>query len=134
MDSKELLSKLKDYYLNNLDLMRHLHDSACWEYVIHQNNLNDEKVKLNFYLCKKDNDTLEIIQKNLEIIPDLILYFTEDSILQLIQDNPVPELYFERYRKMMNSKPNNKIDSKINKSRFNLLRLGYQKWQKDFKF
>jgi hypothetical protein len=134
MDPKELFSKLKDYYLNNLDLMRHLHDNACWEYVIYPNTLNDKEVKLNFYLYKKDNNTLDITQENLNFIPDLILYFTEDSILQLIQDNPVSELYFERYRKMMNSKPNNKIDSKINKSRFNLLRLGYQKWQKDFKF
>ena len=134
MDPKELFSKLKGYYLNNLDLMRHLHDNACWEYIVYHDTLNDKEAKLNFYLYKKDNNTLEITQENLNFIPDLILYFTEDSILQLIQDNPVSELYFERYRKMMNSKPNNKIDSKINKSRFNLLRLGYQKWQKDFKF
>jgi hypothetical protein len=134
MNSKDLFSKLKGFFQNNFDLMRHLHVNACWEYNIYQNSLKEDQVKLRYFLYKKDDNTLGVTQDEPELIPDLILYFTEDSILQLIQNNPESELYFERYRKMMNFKPNNKIDSKINKSRFNLLRLGYQKWQKDFKF
>jgi hypothetical protein len=134
MDSKELLSTLKSYYLNNPDLMRHLQVNACWEYIIYKNSLKDNEVKLSYFLYKKDDNILEITQKKPEITPDLILYFTEGSILELIQDNPVAELYYERYHMMMQEKSNYKVDSKISKSRFNLLRLGYQKWQKDFKF
>ncbi|MFW9949831.1 MAG: hypothetical protein ACFFKA_06885 [Candidatus Thorarchaeota archaeon] len=134
MNSKDLFSRLKVFFQNNFDLMRHLHVNACWEYKIYQNSLQEKKVKLNYFLYKKDDNELVITQETPKIIPDLILYFTEDSILELIQDNPISELYFERYRKMMKDSSNDKIDSKINKSRFNLLRLGYQKWQSDFKF
>ena len=134
MDPKDLFTTLKNYFLNTPDLMRHLHVNACWEYKIYQNSLEEKEVKLRYFLYKKNDKNLEITQKNPEFLPDLILYFTEGSILQLIKDNPKSELYYERYHKMMKSESNDKVDSKINKSRFNLLRLGYQKWQKDFKF
>ena len=134
MDSKELFSALKNYYLNNPDLMRHLHVNACWEYIIYKNSLKEPNIKLSYFLYKKDDKSLEITQDVPEITPDLILYFTEKAILNLIQDNPEPELYYEHYHRMMQEKPNCKVDSKVNKPRFNLLRLGYQKWQKDFKF
>jgi hypothetical protein len=134
MDPKDLFSILKIFYLNNPDLMRHLHSDACWEYVIYQNSLKEEKVLLHYFLYKKDDNNLEITQKDPDILPDLILYFTENSILELIQNNPIAEIYYERYHKMMQDGSHNKVDSKINKSRFNLLRLGYQKWQRDFKF
>jgi hypothetical protein len=134
MNPQELLSTLVSYFLDNPDLMRYLHEHSCWEYNIYQNSLNDENVKLQYYLLKIDDNHLEISQENLKIKPDLILYFTEQSILELIRGNPKPEIYFERYRKMMYDSSHDKIDSKVNKSRFNLLRLGYQKWQKDFKF
>lgn len=135
MNPQELLSVLKSYFLDNPDLMRHLHEYACWEYYIYHNSLNDDNVKLQYFLLKIDDYHLEISQENLDIKPDLILYFTEQSILELIRDNPNSEKYFERYRKMMyDNSSHDKIDSKINKSRLNLLRLGYQKWQKDFKF
>jgi hypothetical protein len=134
MNPKDLLTTLKNYYLNNPDLMRHLHVNACWEYIIYQNSLEENEIKLHYFLYKKDDKNLELTQKNPKLIPDLMLYFTEGSILQLIQDNPISELYYERYHKMMKYGSNHKVDSKINKSRFTLLRLGYQKWQKDFKF
>ena len=134
MDSKALFNKLKSYFSNKPDLMRHLHTNACWEYNIFHNSLKEQKFKLRYYLFKKDENNLEITQKKADFVPDLILYFTEESILQLIQDNPASELYYQRYHKMMNDISKDKVDSKINKSRFNLLRLGYQKWQKDFKF
>ena len=134
MDPKDLLSTLKAYYLNNPDLMRYLHINACWEYIIHSNSLKEDNVKLRYFLYKKDDEKLEATTENPGITPDLILYFTEESILEIIQDNPTSDLYFERYHKMMQDNSHNKVDSKINKSRFTLLRLGYQKWQKDFKF
>lgn len=134
MDSKALFNKLKQYFSNKPDLMRHLHNNACWEYKIYHNSLKEQKFKLRYYLFKKDEDKLEITQEKTNFVPDLILYFTEESILQLIHDNPIADLYYKRYHEMMKDLSKNKVDSKINKSRFNLLRLGYQKWQKDFKF
>ncbi len=134
MDSETLYSKLKEYLLKTPDLMRHLHTNACWEYKIYETFLDEPEPKLNYFLSKKDNRTLQIIQNNSQIIPDLILFFTEKSILSLIHDNPKAEIYYERYRKMMQNPAPDGVDSKINKSRFNLLRLGYQKWQKDFRF
>jgi len=134
MDPEDLFSILKIYFLNNPDLMRHLHVNACWEYIIYQSSLENEEIKLKYYLYKKDDENLEITIRNPDITPDLILYFTEESILELIKGNPISETYYKRYHKMMKDESHNKVDSKINKSRFNLLRLGYQKWQKDFKF
>lgn len=134
MNPQDLISTLKSYFLNNCDLMRHLHVNSCWEYLIYEKSLKDDKVKLNYFLYKKDANILELSQENPGITPDLILYFTEESILELIRDNPLPETYYERYRKLMQDRSYDKVDSKINKSRFNLFRLGYQKWQKDFKF
>jgi len=134
MDSQELLSTLKTYYLNNPDLMRHLHVNACWEYLIYTNSLKEDVVKLRFFLYKRDDGILEATTENPGIIPDLILYFTEESILEIVKDNPISELYYKRYHQMMQHPSHDKVDNKINKSRFNLLRLGYQKWQKDFKF
>ena len=134
MDSKELFLVLKNYFLNTPDLMRHLHVNACWEYFVYKNSLKEKQVKLHYFLCKKDDQNLEITHNDPEILPDLILYFTENSILELIQDNPISEIYYERYHKLMQDKSHDKVDSKISKSRFSLLRLGYQKWQKDFKF
>ena len=134
MDPKALYTKLKHYFSNKPDLMRHLHTNACWEYNIYHNSLKEQTFKLRYYLFKKDENILKITQKKADFVPDLILYFTEEAILQLIQDNPASELYYQRYHKMMNDISKDKVDSKVNKSRFNLLRLGYQKWQKDFKF
>lgn len=134
MDSSELFLTLKNFYLNHPGLMRYLHENACWEYIIYQNSLKEEKVKLSYFLYKIDHNNLEIKQDEVVINPDLILYFTEDSILRLINDEPSSELYYERYHQMMQHPSHDKVDSKINKSRFSLLRLGYQKWQKEFKF
>lgn len=134
MNPQDLISTLKSYFLNNPDLMRHLNVNSCWEYLIYEKSLKDDNVKLNYFLYKRDANNLEFTQENPGITPDLILYFTEESILELIKDNPLSETYYERYHQMMQHPSHDKVDSKINKSRFNLLRLGYQKWQKDFKF
>jgi hypothetical protein len=135
MDSKELFSKLKSYFPHNTDLMRHLSVNACWEYFITENSLNEETPKLRYYLYKKNEEQLEMVKKNPGIKPDLILYFTENAILKLIANNPIAEDYYTHYHKMMyNPHSEIQVDNKINKARLKLLKLGYQKWQKDFEF
>ena len=135
MDSEELFTKLKKYFPNTLDLMRHLHVNACWEYQITENSTDDENIKLLYYLFKKDENTLEMTHENPKIKPDLILYFTEKAILNLIQGNPSAEEYYARYREVMdNPQPVIEVDNKINKARLKLWKIGYKTWQKDFKF
>ena len=135
MDSEELFTELKKYFPNTLDLMRHLHVNACWEYQITENSTDDENIKLLYYLFKKNENTLEMTQENPKIKPDLILYFTEKAILNLIQGNPNAEEYYARYREVMdNPQPRIEVDNKINKARLKLWQIGYKNWQKDFKF
>ena len=70
-----------------------------------------------------------------DIKPDLILYFTEKAILNLIDGNPSADEYYARYREIMyNPQPGIELDNKVNKPRLQLWRLGYKNWQKDFKF
>jgi hypothetical protein len=135
MDTEELYKKLKVYFPNNLDLMRHLHVNACWEYFITENSTDEEVPKLNYFLYKKKESILEITKENPSIKPDLILYFTEKAILKLIDRNPSADEYYARYREIMqNPRVGIQLDNKVNKPRLKLLKLGYQKWQKDFKF
>jgi hypothetical protein len=135
MDSEELYEKLKSYFSHNLDLMRHLNVNACWEYIITEKSLDEEKPKLKYYLYKKDENQLEMVKKNPGIIPDLILYFTENAILDLIAKNPKADDYYSQYRELMYKTHSEiQVDNKINKPRLKLFKLGYQKWQKDFKF
>jgi hypothetical protein len=135
MEAEELYEKLKNYFPNNLDLMRHLNINACWEYCITEKSTNEEVFKLHYFLYKKKENMLEITKENPSIEPDLILYFTEKAILDLIKGNPSADEYFLRYRELMNNpKPGIALDSKINKPRLKLLKLGYRKWQNDFRF
>ncbi|MFX0017954.1 MAG: hypothetical protein ACFFAK_00305 [Promethearchaeota archaeon] len=135
MNSEELYNELNKYFSNNLDIMRHLKVNACWEYFITENSLDDENSKLHYYLIKKDEDTLELTKNNPKIKPDLILYFTERAILNLIKESPNAEEYYHRYRKVMdNPRPELQVDNKINKPRLKLWQIGYKKWQEDFKF
>ncbi|MFX0041485.1 MAG: hypothetical protein ACFE8L_01115 [Candidatus Hodarchaeota archaeon] len=135
MEAEELYNKLKTYFPNNLDLMRYLNVNACWEYYITENSINEEVFKLHYFLYKKKENMLEITIKNPGIEPDLILYFTEKAILDLIKGNPSADEYYLRYREVMNNpKPGIALDNKINKPRLKLWKIGYKKWQSDFKF
>ena len=135
IDSKELYTVLKNYFPNNLDLMRHLNINACWEYIININSTKEENAKLHYYLLKKDENILEMTKEAPDIKPDLILYFTEKAILSLIEGNPSAEEFYARYRKVMTKPlPGIEIDNKVNKPRLTLWQMGYKKWQKDFKF
>ncbi|MHA1671681.1 MAG: hypothetical protein ACTSV5_14075 [Promethearchaeota archaeon] len=135
METKELYEKLKDYFSRNADLMRHLSVNACWEYFITEESTHEEYSKLHYYLFKKDIKTLEMTRENPGSKPDLILYFTEKAILDLIQHNPSADEYYTLYRNMMNNPSSGiEVDNRINKSSLKLLKLGYRQWQRDFKF
>ena len=135
MNSEELYAELKKYFPNNLDLMRHLHINACWEYVITENSTNEDTPKSHYFLYKKDEHNLEMTKEDPEIKPDLILYFTEKAILNFIKGSPSVDDYYVRYSEVMdNPQPGIEVDSQVNKPRLKLWKIGYKKWQKDFKF
>ena len=138
MDAKKLYNKLKKYFPKNLDLMRYLHVNACWEYFITKNTVDgNEKPKLHYYLYKNDEKNLTMTKKKPDIKQDLILYFTEKAILDLIDGNPSADEYYARYNEIMNNpKPEIGIDldNKVNKPRLILWKIGYRKWRKDFNF
>ena len=135
MNSEELYKKLSLFFSQNIDLMRHLNVNACWEYFITENSTNTKNFKVHYFLCKKNEKKLEITKNKPDIQPDLILYFTETAILNLIKGNPDAEEYYSRYREIMNHpKPGIEVDNKVNKPRLKLWQMGYRKWQSDFKF
>ena len=135
MNSEELYSKFQLYFPNQLDLMRHLHVNACWEYNITHYSTRNMDIKLKFFLFKIAKETLEISKIKPDIKPDLILYFTEKAILSMIEGNPSAEEYYKRYRSIMkHPRPGIEVDNKVNKPRLILWQIGYKQWQKDFKF
>jgi len=135
MESDKLYTKLKEFFPNQLDLMRHLHVNACWEYSITEQSTDDSNIKLNFFLFKKNEKSLEMTKTKPDIKPDLILYFTEKAILNMIEGTSSAEEYYERYHNIMDYPlPGIELDSKVNKPRLKLWQIGYKHWQKDFKF
>ena len=135
MEPDKLYTKLKEFFPNQLDLMRHLHVNACWEYSITEQSTDDANIKLNFFLFKKNEKALEMTKTKPEIKPDLILYFTEKAILNMIEGTSDAEEYYERYHKIMDHPQSGiELDSKVNKPRLKLWQIGYKNWQKDFKF
>jgi len=135
MEPEKLYTKLKEFFPNQLDLMRHLHVNACWEYSISEQSTDDANIKLNFFLFKKNENALEMTKQVPDIKPDLILYFTEKAILNLIEGNSSVEEYYARYHKVMdNPQPGIEVDNKVNKPRLKLWQIGYKNWQNDFNF
>ncbi len=135
MDTEELYKILKTYFCFNYDLMRHLKINAFWEYYITENSTNEKDFKLHYFLYKKKENNLVMTKNSPDIKPDLILYFTEKAILDLIKGNPSADEYYSRYREVMNNpKPGIEVDNKVNKPRLKLWQMGYKKWQSDFKF
>ena len=127
-------NKIKEFFNENYDLMRHLDVNACWEYVITENDFNEQS-KYHFFLIKKSESSLLFTSTFPEHGPDLILYFTEKAILNLIEGDPSTEEYYKRYRYLMNNPQSGiKLDSKVNKPRLKLLKIGYRTWQKEFRF
>jgi len=135
MEPDKLYTKLKEFFPNQLDLMRHLHVNACWEYSITEQSTDDANIKLNFFLFKKNEKSLEMTKTKPCIKPDLILYFTEKAILNMIKGTSSAEEYYERYHNIMKHPQSGiEVDSKVNKPRLKLWQIGYKQWQKDFRF
>jgi hypothetical protein len=135
MEPDKLYTKLKEFFPNQLDLMRHLHVNACWEYSITEQSTDDANIKLNFFLFKKNEKSLEMTKTKPNIRPDLILYFTEKAILNMIEGISSAEEYYERYHNIIDHPQSGiEVDSKVNKPRLKLWQIGYKHWQKDFKF
>ncbi|MBY9020946.1 MAG: hypothetical protein KGD67_07800 [Candidatus Lokiarchaeota archaeon] len=135
MEPDKLFTKLKEFFPDQLDLMRHLHVNACWEYIITEQSTDDAYIKLRFFLFKKNENSLEMTKAKLDIKPDLILYFTENAILNMIDGVSSAEEYYERYHNIMDLPQSGiEVDSKVNKPRLKLWQKGYKQWQKDFKF
>ena len=135
MEPDQLFTKLKDFFPNQIDLMRHLHVNACWEYSITEQSTDDVNIKLKFFLVKKNEKSLEMTKTKPDIKPDLILYFTEKAILNMIEGTSSAEEYYERYHNIMDHPQLGiELDSKVNKPRLKLWQIGYKNWQKDFKF
>ena len=94
-----------------------------------------EDIKLTFFLLKRNEKLLEMSEIKPEIKPDLILFFTEKAILNMIEGNPNAEEYYKRYRSVMEHPQSGiEVDNKVNKPRLKLWQIGYKEWQKDFKF
>jgi hypothetical protein len=135
VNPETLYMELQSYFPIHADLMKFLDINACWEYCITNDDINDVTIKLHFFLQKKDENSLIMTRQDSNIKSDLILYFTEKAILQLIEGNPSAEEYFHRYHEIMNNpKLSIEVDNKVNKPRLVLWKLGYKKWQAAFKF
>jgi len=135
MEPDKLYTKLKEFFPNQLDLMRHLHINACWEYIITEQSTADANIKLNFFLLKINEKALEMTKQVPDIKPDLILYFTEKAILNMVEEVSSAEEYYKRYHSIMDYPQSEiEVDNKVNKPRLKLWQIGYKKWQKDFKF
>ncbi len=131
----ELYELLQDYLPHNADLMKYLHEDACWEYWITRDSVKEEQVLLQFFLIKTSENSLRIQKESPKMSPDLVLYFTEQAILDLTRGHPSAAEYYSRYRSLMrNPQPGRELDNKINKSRIQLWRLGYREWQWTYNF
>jgi hypothetical protein len=130
----ELLKKVKDYYPHHPDLMKDLNVGAVWEYHVRGPTLEGYE-RIVFHLKKVAEDRLELGIGSASESPDLILYFTEGAILELISPSPDAETYYANYAKIMREGSGNRdLDYKVNKSRMALWKVGYREWAKRFSF
>jgi hypothetical protein len=130
----DLSSIIKEYYPNHLDLMMDLGVGAVWEYHVRGPMIEDEE-RIVFYLKKVTDQRLELGMGNCPETPDLILYFTEQALRELISSSPSAKTYYENYSKIMKEGSGTRdLDYKINKSWMNLVKLGYRNWADRYGF
>jgi hypothetical protein len=135
MDAAALLDRLRHYFPFTPDLMRHISPGACWQYLVYSSSLEEAKPGLEYYLRKRVDGTIELLPDPPVEKPDLLLYFTEQALLRLIDGNPPANEYYARYKQVMgHPEPGLELDNKVNKSKILLFKAGYQAWQRDFKF
>ncbi|NMC08666.1 MAG: hypothetical protein GYA24_25880 [Candidatus Lokiarchaeota archaeon] len=135
MDAPALLARLREFFPSTPDLMRHISPGSCWHYIVYASSLDDQAPVLEFYLRKRDDGSIDMFTNPPAEKPDLLLYFTEQALLRLVDGNPPADEYYARYKQVMDHpEPGVELDNKVNKSKLVLFKAGYQAWQKDFKF
>ncbi len=131
---EELLEKAKDFYPKHPDLMKHLEIGALWEYHVRPFTL-DSNDKLVFHLTKLSEKEIRFEQGPAPEKPDLILYFTENAMVKLVDESKDADTYYENYREILkNPDVGVELDYKINKPRLKLFRMGYKEWADAYKF
>jgi hypothetical protein len=130
----ELLKKIKDYYPHHPDLMKDLSVGAIWEYHIRGPTLEGYE-RIVFHLKKLAESRLELGVGPAPETPDLILYFTEEAILELISSSHDAVTYYANYSRIMKEGSGTRdLDYKVNKSKMSLWRVGYREWAKRYSF
>lgn len=130
----ELLKKIKDYYPHHPDLMKDLSVGAIWEYRIRGPTLEGYE-RIVFHLKKLAEGRLELGVGPAPETSDLILYFTEEAIMELITSSPDAVTYYTNYSKIMKEGSGTRdLDYKVNKSIISLWRVGYREWAKRYSF
>ncbi|MGQ9722284.1 MAG: hypothetical protein ACUVXA_13290 [Candidatus Jordarchaeum sp.] len=131
---EELLEKAKSFYPKHPDLMKYLETGALWEYRIRPFTL-DSGDKLVFHLTKLSEKEIRFEQGPAPEKPDLILYFTENAMVKLVDESNDVDTYYENYREILkNPDVGVELDYKINKPRLKLFRMGYKEWANTYKF
>jgi hypothetical protein len=132
--AEELVKKAKSFYPKQPDLMKHLETGALWEYRIRPFTL-DSSDKVVFNLRKLSDKEVRFEEGPAKDKPDLILYFTENAMIKLIEESNNVETYYEKYREILKSPSVGiELDYKLNKPRLKLVRMGYQEWASTYKF
>jgi hypothetical protein len=130
----ELLKMVKEYYPNHLDLMTDLSVGAIWEYHVRSPTLEDNE-KIVFHLKKLGEQRLELGMGVASETPDLILYFTDQAIVELMSSSPDAQTYYANYSKIMKEGSGTRdLDYKVNKSRLSLWKIGYRNWVNRYGF
>jgi hypothetical protein len=131
---EELLKMVRDYYPRHLDLMKDLTVGAMWEYHVRSPTLDDNE-KIVFHLKKVSESKLELTVGPASETADLILYFTEEAIVELMTRSRDAETYYANYSKILKEGSGSRdLDYKINKSPLALWKVGYREWAKRYKF
>nr|MDO8081752.1 hypothetical protein [Candidatus Freyarchaeota archaeon] len=132
--AEELMERAKGFYPKHPDLMKHLETGALWEYRIRPFTL-DSSDKVVFNLRKLSENEVRFEEGPAKEKPDLILYFTENAMIKLIEESNNVDTYYENYREILKSPSVGiELDYKLNKPRLKLVRMGYQEWANTYKF
>ncbi len=135
MESPELRERLEEFFPRTPDLMRHLSAGATWKYVVFEKGLDEGAPKIEFFLQKRDDASIAMLEEFPAGKADITLFFTEKAILSLVGSKPTADEYYKEYKRLMNDpQPGMELDNKINKSKIALFKLGYKAWQDDFRF
>jgi hypothetical protein len=107
---------------------------AIWEYHVRSPTLEDDE-RITFYLKKVSDGRLELGMGTAPENPDLILYFTDQAIKELISLSLDAKTYYTNYLRIMKEGSGMvDLDYRVNKSWTNLVKLGYKNWASRYGF